>query len=220
MDEAGRIEEMTDPSKALHPLAIGSPAPLLRLRMPRPLRFTDEELFEFCVANRELRVERDAEGDLEIMTPTGGETSSRNSELIYQLQRWAKKNRTGRAFDSSGGFLLPDGSLRSPDAAWVRVERLRALDPEVRGRFLPLAPDFVIELRSPTDPLAALEAKMASYRDQGVALGWLVDPQERRVHVYRPERDVEIVENPGRLAGDPELPGFVLELDEVWEPSW
>ena len=211
---------MTETLQAPRSIDADTPTLPLRLHMPAELRFTDDELFAFCSANRELRVERDADGDLSIMSPTGGETSDRNATLSYQLYRWAKRDGRGRAFESSAGFLLPDGSMRSPDAAWVRRERLRALDPADRRRFLPLVPDFVIELRSPSDPIRSLEEKMTSYRDQGVTLGWLIDPETRRVHVVRPGREIEIIENAKQLAGDPELPGFVLELAEIWDPGW
>jgi Uma2 family endonuclease len=133
-----------------------------------------------------------------------------------QLRAWAKSAGSGTAFDSSGGFLLPNTAVRSPDAAWVKASRLAALSKEQRRKFLPLCPDFVVELRSPTDSLSALQEKMQEYLDNGTELGWLIDPEERRVYVYRPATDVEILERPDTLAGAPVLRGFVLDLREVW----
>ncbi|HSL83324.1 MAG TPA: Uma2 family endonuclease, partial [Thermoanaerobaculia bacterium] len=154
-----------------------------------------------------------------VMTPVGGEGSFHNAVVSAALVRWALEDGSGRPFDSSGGFLLPNGSMRSPDAAWVRRARLDELSREVKTRFLPLAPDFVVELRSPSDDFRNLEAKMEEYRDCGVRLGWLIDPEERRVHVYRPDRPIEILDGPVEISGDPELPGFVLDLTGYRAPS-
>ncbi len=181
---------------------------------------TPDEFFEFCQLNRELRIERSAEGHLLIMSPTGGETSRRNVKLIAQLETWAEKNRSGVVFDSSGGFTLPDGAVRSPEAAWVRRARLAALTPEEKQKFLPLCPDFVAELRSPTDPLAMLQEKMRAYLANGAQLGWLIDPIERRVYVYRQNAAVECLDNPASVAGDPVLPGFEFDLAPIWEPGF
>jgi Uma2 family endonuclease len=176
----------------------------------------DEALFELCRRNRELRIERSSEGDLEVMTSTGGLSSHRNAEILFALIQWAHRDGRGLVFDSSGGFLLPNGAMRSPDAAWVLRSRLEDLSPEIKQRFLPLAPDFVIELRSPSDPLEKLQAKMEEYVAQGVRLGWLIDPDERRVHVVRPSEAPEMLDNPERLSGEPVLPGFELDLRPVW----
>lgn len=184
------------------------------------LSLSDDELFELCQRNRDLRIERTAQGEILVMSPAGGKTSDRNSELSGQLWLWARKDRTGRAFDSSGGFTLPNGAMRSPDAAWVERQRLGALPSSLQEKFLPLCPTFVIELRSPSDALASVEAKMEEYVANGARLGWLIDPIERRLHVYRPNAEVETLEEPSSVAGDPELPGFVLDLEEVWDPSW
>ncbi len=183
------------------------------------LEIDEEQFFEFCRINRDWRIERTAEGDLEIMVPTGGETSYRNSEINMQLRQWAKRDATGVAFDSSGGFVLPNGAMRSPDASWLRRERLANLTAEQKQKFLPLCPDFVIELRSPSDPLATVEAKMREYVENGTRLGWLLDPQERKVQVYEPGEPVRLLDNPGELSGDPVLPEFVLELKPIWEPG-
>jgi Uma2 family endonuclease len=135
------------------------------------------------------------------------------------LRLWAKRDATGTTFDSSGGFLLPNGTVRSPDASWIEKARLEALDAEERQRFISLCPTFVIELRSPTDRLRYLQEKMQEYLDNGTRLGWLIDPQEKRVHVYSPHLPVVVLESPSQIAGEPVLPGFVLDLSEVWKLS-
>jgi len=194
--------------------------PLVVLHTRPALEMDEEQLFEFCQINRDWRIERTAEGDLEIMVPTGGETSNRNFRISVQLGIWTDRDGTGVAFDSNGGFILPNGAMRSPDASWVRRERLANLTAEQKQKFLPLCPDFVIELRSPSDPLAPVEAKMHEYVENGARLGWLLDPEERKVHVYKPGEPVEILSNPDELSGGPVLPGFVLELKPIWEPGF
>ena len=194
--------------------------PALKLQLAPTLSLDDEQLLALCEQNRELRIERSAEGNLEMMSPAGGKTADRNAELIMQLRLWARETGTGRAFDSSGGFLLPNGAMRSPDASWVRISRLRELSRQDQERFLPLCPEFVAELRSPSDSLQALQAKMVEYLANGCRLAWLIDPSTRRAHVYRPESTVEVLEEPTTLPGDPELPGFRLQLAEIWQPSW
>lgn len=150
------------------------------------------------------------------MPPAGGETGEQNAEITIQLGLWAKRDGEGTTFDSSTGFRLPNGAVRSPDAAWVRRSRLNTLSPEQRKKFLPLCPDFVIELRSPTDSLNALQEKMREYLDNGAQLGWLIDPEQRRVYVYRPQAPVQTLDNPETISGDPTLTGFVLDLREIW----
>lgn len=184
------------------------------------LEMDEEQFFEFCRLNRGWRIERSAEGDLEVMVPTGGETSDRNSEINMQLRQWAKRDGVGVTFESNGGFVLPNGAIRSPDSSWVRRERLADLTAEQKQRFLPLCPDFVIELRSPSDPLPPIEAKMREYAENGARLGWLVDPVERKAHVYKPGEPVEVLEKSSKLSGDPVLPGFVLDLRPIWEPGF
>ena len=202
------------PSQPLHsPMPAESIAVLLRL--PPDLHLTDDQFYEFCRLNRELRIERTAQGGLVIMTPAGGDTSAKNAEITIQLGLWAKRDGTGRIFDSSGGFLLPNGATRSPDASWVRNDRLAALTAEERAKFLPLCPDVVIELRSPTDSLAALQEKIREYIENGARLGWLIDPLEGQVFVYRPGAPVERLEEPESVSADPVLPGFRLELGEI-----
>jgi Uma2 family endonuclease len=196
-----------------------SPMPLT-LNLAPVLELDDDQLFELCQRNKDLRIERTAAGEIVIMAPAGGETASYNALLTMQLGIWTRGDGTGCAFDSSGGFVLPNGALRSPDAAWVERQRLRLLSEDQRSRFLPLCPTFVLELRSPSDPLPGLEMKLQEFIDNGARLGWLVDPRTKRVHVYRPDADVLILDQPLTIAGDPELPGFVLDLTELWRPSW
>ena len=188
---------------------------------PRPaLDLTDAQFFEFCRQNRDTRIEQTREGDWIIMAPTGFETGSRNNEVSRQLGNWARQDKTGVAVDSSTGFVLPNGAKRSPDAAWVTRERLAGLTPEQKQRFLPLCPDFVVELRSPSDSLADTQAKMAEYRENGARLGWLLDAAERRVSVYRPALEIIVLDTPATLSGDPELPGFILDLALIWDPGF
>ena len=193
--------------------------PAVVLHTRPALEMNEEQFFEFCQLNKDWRIERSAEGDLEVMVPTGFETSDRNSEIIMQLRLWAKQDGSGIASDSSGGFILPNGAMRSPDASWIPRERLAGLTPEQKQRFLPLWPDIVIELRSPSDPLAPIEAKMRENMENGARLGWLIDSEERKVHVYRPNNRVEISDKPDNVSGDPILPSFVLDLKPIWEPG-
>jgi Uma2 family endonuclease len=176
---------------------------------------TEEQYFQMCQNNRDLRFERTAKGVLLIMPPTGGETSNRNADLTFQLQAWSRQNNLGKAFDSNGGFKLPNGADRSPDASWVKMERWNTLTPEQREKFLPLCPDFVVELRSPSDSLTELREKMQEYIENGARLGWLIDRKNKRVEIYRPNQEVEILENPATLSGEDVLPNFVLDLNAI-----
>ena len=181
---------------------------------------SDEQFFLFCQQNRDWQIERTAEGDWIIMPPAGGETGSRNSEIARQLGNWAKQDGTGVAFDSSTGFDLPNGATRSPDASWVRRSRLAALTPEQKQRFLPLCPDFVVELRSPSDSLSAMQDKMQEYVTNGALLGLLLDPSNRHVYVYRPATAVEHLDDPAAVSAAPELPGFTLDVHAIFTPSF
>jgi Uma2 family endonuclease len=189
------------------------------LKLTPVINLTDDQLFELCQLNRDWRIEYTAQGELIVMPPTGAETGSQNAEITFQVQLWTRGDQTGIAFDSSTGFKLPNGATRSPDAAWVRRSRLTGLTREQKQKFLPLCPDFVIELRSPTDNLRAVLDKMQEYMDNGAQLGWLLDPLTRRVHVYLPQRPPEILEAPSSVSADPLLPGFVLDLRKIWEPD-
>jgi Uma2 family endonuclease len=189
------------------------------LQLKPAINLTDDQLFELCQLNRDWRIEYTAQGELIVMPPTGGETGSQNAEITFQVQSWTRGDQTGIAFDSSTGFKLPNGATRSPDAAWVRRSRLAVLTREQKQKFLPLCPDFVLELRSPTDNLQAIQDKMQEYLGNGAQLGWLIDPLARRVHIYRPQRQPQVLEAPSTVSADPLLPGFVLDLQKVWEPD-
>lgn len=191
--------------------------PPLVLHVPRALDMTEDQFFDFCQVNRDMRIERTAEGDLVIMSPAGGETSHRNAGLTAFFYIWARQDGTGLVFDSSGAFTLPNGAVRAADVAWVERSRWAALSYDQRKKFPPLCPDFVLELRSPSDSLVSLQKKMEEYLDNGARLGWLIDSEARRVYVYRPGREVACLESPASIAGDPVLPGFVLDLRDVWD---
>jgi Uma2 family endonuclease len=182
----------------------------------RRTKLTEEQFMQLCQENPELRLELTAQGELVIMPPTGSETGWRDSRLNLRLAAWAEAEGTGLTFGSSTGFTLPNGATRSPDASWVKRDKWNAFTTEQRQRFAPLCPDFVIELRSPTDRLSDLQEKMQEYIDNGARLGWLINPLDRRVHVYRPGQPVEALDNPITLNGDPVLPGFVLRVQELW----
>ena len=178
--------------------------------------FSDEAFVEFCRANPNLRIERNSQGDLIVMPPAGGESSSRNADVTTQLGSWAAKDGRGRAFDSSAGFRLPDGSILSPDAAWLSNEALRRLTPKQRKEFLPLCPAFVVEIRSPSDNLAEVKQKMGLWMANGAQLGWLIDGDARTIHVYRKNRPPKTHRTITELAGEGPVKGFVLKLAAVW----
>ena len=184
----------------------------------RPLGlFSDDQFYEFCRLNCDLRVERTSNGDLLIMAPASFRTSHINLRIVTQLHGWAGRDGTGLATESSGGFILPNSAVRAPDAAWTRHDRLNTVPPEEQDRFLPLCPDFAMELLSLGDTLGSAQAKMSEYLDNGLRLGWLIDPFARRVHVYRPGLDTEVLDDPEGVDGDPVLPGFNLDLTVVWQ---
>jgi Uma2 family endonuclease len=194
-------------------------SPLVMHFGPTQNRLTDTDFFQFCQLNRDWRIERDVRGDLIIMPPVGGESGQGNSDLNLQLGIWNKRAKRGVVFDSSTGFLLPNGAVRSPDVSWVQHERWNSLTRAQKQKFPPLAPDFVVELRSRTDSLRSLRIKMREYIDCGVRLGWLIDPLGRRVEIYRPGKKRVTVKEPLTLSGEPELAGFTLELEPIWS-SW
>ncbi len=191
----------------------------LILHLRPVIKLTDDQLFKLCGLNKELRIERTAEGDLLIMPPAGAETGKRDADLTIAFGVWAKQDGSGVIFGSSTGFFLPNGAMRSPDVAWVERSRLAPLTPDQKKKFLPLCPDFVLELRSPSDRVRTLQAKMREYIENGAQLGWLLVPEDRRVYVYRPGRPVERLDDPAEISGDPVLPGFVLHLADIWEPG-
>src|SRR5438105_3142625 len=197
-------------------------ASLLREQEPlivhtRPaIDMDDEQFFQFCQLNRDLQIERTAEGDIIIMAPEAGSSGLGGSELLLSIGSWAKRDGTGQLFGPSTGFNLPNGATRSPDVAWVRNERVDALTDKEWQRFLPLCPDFVLELRSPSDRVSNLQTKMEEYLQNGAQLGWLLDPATKRVHIYRPGAAVQVLENPASLSGEPLLHGFVLDVPQIW----
>ena len=190
------------------------------LRLAPVVRLTDEQLLELCSLNGDLRIERNDNGELELLPPANITAGSQNASVNARLFVWAEGDGRGVAFNSSTGFTLPNGAVRSPDAAWVLKSRLAELSDLEKRRFAAICPDFVIELRSNTDALTTLTAKMREYIDNGVRLGWLIDPLQSRVHVYRPGSPVEELERPENLSGEPELAGFTLDMASIWEPAF
>jgi Uma2 family endonuclease len=185
---------------------------VVTLDLRSTVELTDERFEQICQSNRDLKFERTAIGELVVVALTGGETGRRNIKLSARLEVWNEQSETGVAFDSSTGFRLPNGAIRSPDAAWIRLDRWQGLTTEQRRKLVPLCPDFVVELRSPSDEIAEIQAKMREYQENGLCLGWLLDPETQRVEIYRGDRTVEILENPGQLSGEVVLSGFVLNL--------
>ncbi|MBF2056921.1 MAG: Uma2 family endonuclease [Cyanobacterium sp. T60_A2020_053] len=177
---------------------------------------SDEQFFELCQKHKDLRFERNFQGDLIIMPPTGGITSNRNADLIYQLTAWNRVKKLGKIFDSSGGFKLPNGANRSPDASFVTIKRWNQLSLKEQEKFVPLAPDFVIELKSISDKLLNLQEKMAEYEDNGVKLGWLINPDKKEVEIYRQGQKKEVLMSPLSLSGEDVLPDFTLDLSTIW----
>jgi len=200
----------------------------MRLELPEiiaPARFlldpsqtmNDEEYFEFCAANRDLKIERTAQGEIVIMPPAGGESDSRNNELAYQLTAWAKRDGRGRVFGPSVEFILPSGAAYSPDAAWVSRDRLSKFTKEQLRRFPPLCPEFVVEVMSPSDRLKATQEKMLLWLAEGVELAWLIDADRQTVHIYRAGASAgEIRTGIAEVAGEGPIAGFVLDLAEIW----
>ncbi|MBO1055476.1 MAG: Uma2 family endonuclease [Dolichospermum sp. JUN01] len=186
------------------------------LQIPQSLKFTDDKFVEMVAANKDLRLELSSQGELSIMSPTGGETGDRNLELGGQVWFWNRQNGLGKAFDSSTGFKLPNGATRSPDVSWLKIERWNALTPEQRKRFLPLCPDFVVELVSESDDLADTQAKMREYIANGLRLGWLINPKNKQVEIYRQNQEIEVLQSPANLSGENVLPGFILDLQPIF----
>lgn len=184
--------------------------------IPEHLQVTPEQFAQIAIANRDLRLEQTMTGELIIMPPTGGQTGRHNARLIAHFVNWNEQTQQGEVFDSSTAFRLPNGAARSPDVAWVRRDRWLALSPAEQESFPPLCPDFALELRSKTDPLAKLQAKMAEYLDNGLGLGWLINRQEQTVEIYRPGQSVEECDRPAHLDGENILPGFTLPLLSFW----
>ena len=177
------------------------------------------EFYEFCALNSESRIERTAAGDIVIQEPAGGETSGRNMDLTAQLEGWSRRDGRGVGFASCAGFVLPNTAIRSPDASWVLRSRLERLTRQQKERFLPVCPDFVVELTSPSDRLGKVQGKMREWMANGASLGWILDAKRRRAHIYTPD-GVEVLDAPKRLAAGPPVNGFVLDLKKIWDPAW
>lgn len=176
---------------------------------------SDEQFAEFCAQYPELRIEMNREGEMMIMLPVVSRSGKRNFNLTARFGLWVEVDGTGVGFDSSTGFTLPNGAKRSPDVSWIKRERWDALSEEQKDDFAPICPDFVVELRSKSDRLRHLQEKMEEYIENGAALGWLIDPLEKRVHVYRPNTAIQVLDNPTEISGDPLLIGFVLRLEGI-----
>ena len=179
-------------------------------------KMTDEQFYQLCRQNPEIKFERNAKGEIVIMSPTGGETGNQNIEIAGDFVIWNRQQKLGKLFDSSTCFKFPNGANRSPDISWIKQERWDVLTTEEKRKFPPIAPDFVLELMSPTDSLSETQAKMQEYMANGVKLGWLINPKTRRVEIYRQGQPVEVLESPTELSGEDVLPGFVLNMQIFW----
>ena len=188
----------------------------LTLNLNPIIKLTDDQFFQLCQENENIRLERTAKGELIIMSPAGGETGSSNAGLTAQIWIWNQQKKLGKVFDSSTGFKLPNGANRAPDASWVKLERWDALTPEQKKKFPPICPDFVVELMSPSDSLKETQDKMKEYRDNGAVLGWLINRKSRQVEIYRPNQEVEMLQSPTTVSSEDILPGFVLSLESIW----
>ncbi|MGD1912469.1 MAG: Uma2 family endonuclease [Rivularia sp. (in: cyanobacteria)] len=189
----------------------------LTLNLDSIIKLTQEQFYQLCEANPELKLERNAQGELIVMPPTGGETGRSNVNLIFQVARWNEDNLLGEVFDSSTGFTLPSGADRSPDVSWVEKSRWDALSKEEKEKFIPLCPDFVIEIMSPSDNLKKLQNKMQEYIENGCHLGWLINRKQQEVEIYRQGKNVEVLKLPQTVSGEDILPEFVLSMQKIWE---
>lgn len=196
-------------------LAVPEISPLV-LQMSPAIEMTDEQFFDFCQQNRDYRIERTSQGEIIIMPPTGSETGNRNFDLIIQLGIWTRQNQTGIGFDSSTEFILPNDSIKSSDAAWIKLEKWNRLTPEQQQKFAPICPDFVVELRSLSDNLKRLQDKLQDYIEHGTLLGWLIDRKHQQVYIYRPHPPVDCLTQPTPLSEESVLPEFVLDLSTIW----
>ena len=188
----------------------------ITLNLNSIIKLTSEQFYQLCEENPDLKLERNANGELIVMPPTGGETGKSNSTANAQIWTWNDRTELGEVFDSSTGFTLPNKADRSPDVSWVEKSRWSALTPEQKDKFIPLCPDFVIELLSPSDSLKKTQEKMQEYMENGCRLGWLINRKKREVEIYRPGQDVEVLQSPLTLSGENVLPGFVLNLQKIW----
>ena len=177
---------------------------------------SDEQFFQLCISNPDTKFERNANGEIIIMPPTGGETGKRNAKLVTRFTLWNEQTELGEVFDSSTGYTLPNGANRSPDVSWIKQERWDSLTPEQKQKFIPLAPDFTLELMSPSDYIRDVRAKMKEYLDNRVRLGWLINPKAKQVEIYRLGQDVELLDSPQSISGENILPGFTLDLTNIF----
>ena len=196
---------LTQPDELIPPELIGLRGPI-----------TSEQFEEICRKYDDLRLELTSTGELIVMPPTGALTSTRNFDLSYQLGAWCREHSSGICFGPDAGFTLPNGAIRSPDASWIKRENWDKLTKKQKDSFSPICPDFVVELRSPSDSLSQLYLKMFEYIENGASLGWLIDPAKRQVYVYRPNQETVVLDNPECVSGDPLLPGFKLNLTKLW----
>ena len=180
------------------------------------IKLTDDQFYQLCRDNPDVKFERNANGEIVIMSPTGGETGKYNIEIAADFVIWNRQTQLGVCFDSSTCFKLPNGADRSPDVSWIKQERWDTLTPEQKEKFPPIAPDFVLEIMSPTDTLKKTQEKMQEYMNNGIKLGWLIAPKTRRVEIYRPGQAVEVLQSPTALSGEDILPGFILNLESIW----
>ena len=188
----------------------------LVLQMSPVWEMSADSFFDFCQLNSHLRIERTATGKLVIMSPAGSETGNRNAKLMQQLSNWTDRDASGIEFDSSAGFILPNGATRSPDASWITLTRWNSLSAEQKTKFAPICPDFVVELRSPSDSLKVLQDKLQEYIDNGASLGWLIDRTTHQVYIYTPDSEIKCLDNPQAISGDPVLSSFILDLTKIW----
>lgn len=186
------------------------------VEIPKSFRVTDQQFEQLAVVNRDIRLEKASDGELIVMSPTGAETGNRNVELATEFVIWNRKYNLGKVFDSSTGFKLPNGATRSPDVSWVAINRWNNLTEIERQKFAPICPDFVLELRSSSDSIAQLSKKMQEYIENGALLGWLINPQDQEVEIYRPNQEKQILKNPIEISAENILPNFTLKTNLIW----
>lgn len=196
---------------------IQNPMHTVTLNLQPIIEMSEDQFYQLCRANPDVKFERNAKGELIVVSPTGGETGQCNSEINADFVIWNRQTKLGKVFDSSTCFKLPNGANRSPDVAWIKQERWDTLNSNQKEKFPPIAPDFVLELMSPTDNLKVTREKMQEYMDNQIKLGWLINPKTRLVEIYRQGQEVEVLQSPAALSGEEVLPGFVLNLSLLWE---
>ena len=204
-----------DAQITLERMTIYIPGNHFTFRIGNRIKPSIEEFERICRQNGDMQIEMSKEGEVSVMPPVHAETSEKNADIVYQLKHWSKKDKSGKVYESSAGFVLPNGAIRSPDACWILKERLEKLSAKERQGFINICPDFVIELRSASDSLQKLKTKMLEYIENGAKLGWLIDPIKSKVHIYRRDKPIKILENPNTLTGEEVLKNFKLDLSEI-----